>query len=141
MLRRLFLLRDGTQHVARTRNVRQVDLGLEFIFAVNGRPGWSCGSRTSFSVGTETLAHQFGFVLFQRTGMRLLLRNADLGQDVKNGLALDLQLTGQIIDSNLHPLFVSFSCPALLRLLTFTLAYLASRNPESPQPRLRQRLS
>jgi len=63
-------------------------------------------------VGTKSLAHQFGFVVFQRTGMRLLLGNADLGQDVKNGFTLDLQLTGQIIDSNLHPLSVSFSCPA-----------------------------
>jgi hypothetical protein len=63
-------------------------------------------------VGTKTLAHQFRFMLFQRTGMRLLLGYADLGQDVKNGFTLDLQLTGQIIDSNLHPLSVSFSCPA-----------------------------
>jgi len=63
-------------------------------------------------VGTKALADQLRFVLFQRTGMRLLLGDADLGQDVKNGFALDLQLTGQIIDSNLHPLSVSFSCPA-----------------------------
>ncbi len=49
--------------------------------------------------------------------MRLLFCNADLSQYVKNSLALDLQLTGQIIDSNLHPLPFLF-LSRLLRLST-----------------------
>jgi hypothetical protein len=79
-------------------------------------------------VRAKALTYQLGFVVFQRTGMRLLLGNADLGQDVKNGLALDLQLTGQIIDSNLHPVSVPLPVPPGSSV-DFTLAYLASRNP------------
>ena len=75
------------------------------------------------------LADQFRFVFFQRTGVRLLLGNAHRGQHVKNLLALDFQLTGQIIDSNLHPLSFSFSGPARLYARILTLAYLTSRNP------------
>ncbi len=36
VLRRFFLLRDGAKHIARPRNVRQVDLGLDFFFGVEG---------------------------------------------------------------------------------------------------------
>ena len=51
------------------------------------------------------LAHQVGFEIFQRTGVCFFLGDADRGQDVKNFPALDFQLTGQIINSNLtHPL-------------------------------------
>jgi len=57
--------------------------------------------------------HQVGFVIFQRTGVRFFLGYAHPGQDVKNFPALDFQLTGQIIDSNLtHPL----SFPLLIPL-------------------------
>lgn len=50
-------------------------------------------------------AHQVGFEIFQRTGVRFFLGDADRGEDVKNFPALDFQFTGQIIDSNLtHPL-------------------------------------
>jgi hypothetical protein len=63
------------------------------------------------------LANQFRFVIFQRTGMRLLLGHAYRGQRVKNLFALDFQLTGQIIDSNLHSVLVFlFSGPAQFRL-------------------------
>lgn len=59
--------------------------------------------------------HQFRFVVFQRTGVRFLLRNTYRGQRVKNLFALDFQLTGQIIDSNLtHPL----SFPLLVLLIS-----------------------
>ncbi len=59
--------------------------------------------------------HQVGFVIFQGTGVRFLLRDAYRGQDVKNFPALDFQLTGQIIDSNLtHP----FSFPLLVPLIS-----------------------
>jgi hypothetical protein len=51
------------------------------------------------------LPHQFRFVLFERTGVRFLFRYTDRGQHVENLFALDFQLTGQVIDSNLaHPL-------------------------------------
>jgi hypothetical protein len=31
------LLRDGAQHVAGTRNVGKIDLGLDLVFDVSGR--------------------------------------------------------------------------------------------------------
>jgi hypothetical protein len=93
MLGRSLLLRDGTQHVARPRDMREVDLGLDLFFAVSGtrclRRTWRC-----LGTATQMFPHQFRFVLFQRTGVRLLLGNANRGQHVKNFLALDFQLTG-----------------------------------------------
>jgi hypothetical protein len=45
-----------------------------------------------------------GFVVFQRTGVRLLLGDANFRQHVENGFALYFQLSGQIVDSNFtHP--------------------------------------
>jgi len=59
--------------------------------------------------------HQFCFVLFQRTGVRLLLGNAHRGQRVKNFSAFDFQLTGQIVDSNLtHPPSFPLLVPLIL---------------------------
>ena len=62
------------------------------------------------------LANFFGFVLFQGTGMRFLLGDADFGQYIENGFALDFQLSGQIVDSNLthSPLSSSNSVPLSL---------------------------
>jgi hypothetical protein len=51
--------------------------------------------------------------------VRFLLGNTHRGQHVKNLFALDFQLTGQIIDSNLHPLSFSFSGPAVTTLVTY----------------------
>lgn len=52
----------------------------------------------------KVLADENCFVFFQRTGMRLLFRNADFLEDVQNRLALDFQFARQIVDSNLtHP--------------------------------------
>jgi hypothetical protein len=108
------VLRDGAQHVARPRNIRQVNLGLDLFFAASAtrslRRTWR-----RLGAAAQMFPHQFRFVLFQRTGVRLLLGNAHRGQHVKNFLALDFQLTGQIIDSNLtHP----FSFPLLVPLVS-----------------------
>jgi hypothetical protein len=52
----------------------------------------------------EMGANFLGFVVFERTGMRLLLGDTDFGQHIENRFAFDFQLPGQIIDSNLtHP--------------------------------------
>src|ERR1019366_3905516 len=109
------LLRDGAQHVARPRNMREIDLGFDFVFGVSGggarRP---CRTRAGLGAGAKMLADEFSFVFLQRTRVRLLLGDTHRGQHVKNLLALDFQFTGQIIDSNLHPLWSSFSGPARL---------------------------
>ena len=46
------------------------------------------------------------FMLFQRTGVCLLLRHSHQRKRVENGFALDFQFSGKIVDSNLtHPAF------------------------------------
>ncbi|OLB31193.1 MAG: hypothetical protein AUH01_03480 [Acidobacteria bacterium 13_2_20CM_56_17] len=53
-------------------------------------------------------AQLFRFVLFERTGMRLLLCNSDLWKHIENCFALDFQFSSQIVDSNLaHPPSIS----------------------------------
>jgi len=67
----------------------QVDLGLNLVFAASGA-GRLRGSRRIIGPSAKTFADQFRLVLFQRTGVRFLLGNADFLKDVKNRLALDL---------------------------------------------------
>ncbi len=55
------------------------------------------------------LSHQVRFMVFQRAGVGFFLGDAYRGQNVKNFPALDFQLTGQIVNSNLtHPLSFPF---------------------------------
>jgi len=99
-------LRDGLEHISRPGNVRQIDLGLNFFFAAQ-RAGGLRGVRLRFAGGAEVGAYFYRFVLLQRTGMRLLLCHPDERQHVENGFALDFQLSGEIVDSNLaHPAFL-----------------------------------
>jgi hypothetical protein len=93
--------------------MRQVDLGFDFIGA-----GMRCARRLSRAVPVprafEVCTNFFCFVLFERTGMRLLLGDADFSQHIKNGFAFDFQFSGQIVNSNLThpPLCSSELCPA-----------------------------
>jgi hypothetical protein len=102
---------DGLQDIARLGNLGKVDLGLDplgFGAAGTGRLGG-----LGFAGATNMSTHLFGFVLFNGTGMGLLLGDADGSQCIENDLALDFQLSGQIVDSNLtHPPFLSSDCPA-----------------------------
>jgi hypothetical protein len=112
------LLRDGSQHISRTRYLREVDLGLDFFLAASRTRRRLRRTRRRIGTAPEMPPHQFRFVIFQRTGVRFLLRDTHRGQRVKNFLALDFQLTGQIVDSNLtHPLSFPF-CPANLVYLS-----------------------
>jgi hypothetical protein len=97
-----FLL-DRAQHISGTRDVRQIDFGLDLVFATRGARR-SRGGRRFLGMSAEVVPDQNGFVFFQRAGVRFLFGNTDFGEHVKNRLALDLQLPRQIIDSNLtHP--------------------------------------
>jgi hypothetical protein len=97
-------LGDGAQYVSRPRNVGEVDLGLDLFFAVNRARSSPRRTRRRFGAAAEMLPHQVRFVIFQRAGVRFFLRDAHRGQHIKNFPALDFQLTGQIVDSNLtHP--------------------------------------
>jgi uncharacterized protein YwbE len=86
--------------------VRQINLGLDFFFAAR----WARGLRRRgrrFGRAANMHPYFFCFVLFERTGMRLLLGHSDERQHVENGLAFDFQLSGEIVDSNLtHPAFL-----------------------------------
>jgi hypothetical protein len=57
------LLRDGAQHVSRSRNIREVDLGPDAFVAVGGtrRPR---RTRRCFGTTAEMFPHQFRFVIF-----------------------------------------------------------------------------
>jgi hypothetical protein len=73
--------------------VRQVDLGFDFIGA-----RMRCARRFPHAMPVprafEVCTNFFGFVLFERTGMRLLLGDADFSQHVENGFTFDFQLPG-----------------------------------------------
>jgi hypothetical protein len=98
---------DGFQDIAGLGNLRKIDLGLDAIsFGATGTRRLSGG--LGFAGATDVSPHLLGLVLFNRTGMGLLLGDADFNQGIENDLALDFQLSGQIVDSNLtHPPFLS----------------------------------
>jgi hypothetical protein len=103
---RFLLLRDGLQHITGTGDVRQINLSLDFVFAA-GRA--SRTGRRGLSVGraADVGSHLLRFMLLQRTGMGLLFGHSDERERVENGLALNFQFPGEIVDSNLtHPAFL-----------------------------------
>jgi hypothetical protein len=73
--RSLFPLRDRLQHISRPGDVRQVNLGFDFVFAAQCAGGSRRGSR--FSGRAEVHPYLFCFEVFQRTGMGLLLGHPD----------------------------------------------------------------
>jgi hypothetical protein len=100
------LLQYGFEYISRMGNLRQVNLGLDFFFAAQRARGLG-RMRRRFGQAAEMAPHLFRFVLLERTGMRLLLGHSDERQHVENRLALDFQLSGEIVDSNLaHPAFL-----------------------------------
>jgi hypothetical protein len=86
--------------------VRQINLGFDFFFAASpARTGPACRGRT-FRRGADVHPYLLRFVLFQRTGVRLLFGHSDQRKGIENGFTLDFQLSGKIVDSNLtHPAF------------------------------------
>lgn len=106
------LLRNRFQHIARTRDMRKINLGLDFFFAAQ-RPRGARRRRVRFRRPADVGPYFFCFVLLERTGMRLLLGDSDKRQRIENGFTLNFQLPGEIVDSNLtHPAF-------LLRVLAY----------------------
>jgi len=81
----LLLLQDGLQNIARLGYLRQVDLGF----------GRSFGARTARRglSALEMGAHTRGLVFFKRTGVCLLLGNANGFENIENGPALYFQFT------------------------------------------------
>jgi hypothetical protein len=88
----LLLADNRLQHIPGLGDVRQINLGLDaFRFSARGAGG--LGSR-AFAGATHVHADFLRFVLFQRTGMRLLLGHPNFGQYVENSFTLDFQLSG-----------------------------------------------
>jgi hypothetical protein len=86
--------------------VRQINFGLDFFFAANSARTRPASRRRTLRRGADVDAHLFRFVVFQRTGVRFLLGHSNQRQRVENGLTLDFQFSGKIVDSNLtHPAF------------------------------------
>jgi hypothetical protein len=98
----LLLTDNCFQHVSGFGDVRQIDLGLDSIGS--GLRGTGSPRSRTFASAAEISAHLVGFVVFQGTGMRLLLGYANVRQRIENRFAFDFQLSGQIVNSNLaHP--------------------------------------
>jgi len=81
--------------------MREIDFCFDLI--ARGSAEASClAGAWSFTRGSlEVRPHLLGFMVFERAGVGFLLANAHHGKHIKNRLTLDLQLPGQIIDSNL----------------------------------------
>jgi hypothetical protein len=72
----------------------KIDLGLDLIALGAARARrLGCACRLT-CVRTEMRPHFDGFVIFDGTGMGLLLGDPDFEQHVENRLALDFQLSG-----------------------------------------------
>jgi len=110
----LLLSDDGFQYISGFRDVRKINLCLDALGLGTARTSGLC-TRT-LTGSPEMRSDLFGFVLFQRTGMRLLLGDPDFGEHIENGFAFYFQLPGQIVDSNLthSPLCSSNSVPLSL---------------------------
>jgi hypothetical protein len=100
MLLLLLSLSEQPCYVARLGNFGEVDLRFYL------RSGGSLPRRRP-GPGRKMLSYPYRFILFDRARVGLLLGNAHFRQDIQNYLGLYLKLSGQIIDSNFHPLSIS----------------------------------
>jgi hypothetical protein len=109
-------LRDRFQHIARLGDMRQVDLRLKLVGPRRRRT--RATGRTSAGMLREITLDALRFVHLDRTRVRFLFRNTDLGKNVEDFSALYLEFSRQIIDSNLVLHYAPFPpcCPAWLRL-------------------------
>jgi hypothetical protein len=96
------------QHVSGLGNVRKIDFCLNAFRLSAATPDRLLGRTAAVACRTKMGADFLGLMLLNGAGMRLLLGNAHCLQCIENRLALDFQLSSQIVDSNLtHPPFIS----------------------------------
>jgi hypothetical protein len=104
----LFLGQNGLHHVAGLGHMGEIDLGLDALRGARGR-GASLAARPRGAL--KLRANLLRLVVFQRTGVGLAGRQAELRQYVKNLPALDFHLACEIVDSNLtHPPLFRMCC-------------------------------
>lgn len=119
MFHRFLLLRDRSQHIPGPRDVRQIDLGLDFLFAARGMCRFRrLGRRIRRTA--QVCPYFFRFVFFERAGVSLLLGDSDNREHIQNGLAFNFQFSCQIVDSNLthRPFLCSALCLGIHCILT-----------------------
>jgi len=103
---RFLLLCDGLEHISRTGDVREIDLGLDLFFATQRTCSFRCVCR-GFGCTPNVSPHLFSFVFLERTGVGLLLRDSNNREHIKNGLAFYFQFSCEIVNSYLtHPPFL-----------------------------------
>jgi hypothetical protein len=78
---------NGLEDVAGLRYPRPVNLLLRFVICLRRTP-----TVFAAAAAVDVLAHTFGFIALQGTGVRLLFGHADGRQGVKNRPALYFQL-------------------------------------------------
>jgi len=88
--------------------VGKIDLGLDFIRF--GAPRTRRPARSLRLTGrAELRAHLVRFMVFERTGVALLLGDSNLRKYIENRFTFNFQLPCQIVDSNLtHLPFPSY---------------------------------
>jgi hypothetical protein len=97
------LLAQKIQHIPGLGDVRKINFGLDLVRLGAARTG-SLAAARRFTALAKVGPYLVRFVVFERTGMRLLLGDTDFGQHIENCFAFYFQLPGQIVDSNLaHP--------------------------------------
>jgi len=97
------LLVDQLQHIAWLGDVRQVDLGLDFV-GLGARCAGGLRRTLRFGSSAKMRAHLLRFMILNGTGVGFLFGDAHHRQYIENRLAFDFQLPGQIVNSNLaHP--------------------------------------
>jgi len=109
-------LGDRLQHIAGFRDVRQIDPGLELVRQRGRR---TRPTRRGGGLLGKILFDALSLVFLNRAGVRFLLSDADLGQNLEDFSALDLEFSRQIVDSNfvlLHYAPFPPLCPVWLRL-------------------------
>jgi hypothetical protein len=80
---RLLLADDCLENISRLGNVRQINFCLDpFGFGT----AWTRRTRSLLRIagGAKVIAHLLGFMVFKRTGMRLLLGNPNGRKSIKN---------------------------------------------------------
>jgi hypothetical protein len=101
------LLADSIENIAWPGNIGEIDFRLNLV-AINAAGTRLLRRTLHFAGGAQISAHLLRFVLFNGTGVRLLLSDADFRKCVENRFAFDFQLPSQIVNSNLaHPPFLS----------------------------------
>jgi hypothetical protein len=103
MSRRSLLLAQQIQHIAGFGDVRKINLGLDFVGLGAARTRSLAGAGR-FPGLVKMGPHLVRFMVFKRTGMGFLLGYTNFLKCIEYRLALDFQLSGQIVNSNLaHP--------------------------------------